>query len=269
MRRALFLLFVLTAAIASADPFALVPAEATIQSPGTIVININATTTQTIHGLELTIKDTPERATFSHVETTSRTINALVTSAAQGADIVKIAFVLSGSGTGITPGNGSLLKLYYSASGNGEVDFNPSNLKVYNKTGALIAGNSISDTSVKLQTASSGSSSSFGSSGGGGGGSSGKGKSNSGSSGKSSGASTSASTNLPFSFKDTQPAKEELAPTMPPKIIETTANEATPIPAQAQESKKSMWPWIAGFLVFIAGAALIIYAYKKQSKIIS
>jgi hypothetical protein len=266
MRRALFLLFVITAAIASADPFALVPEEATTQSPGTIIININATTTQPIYGIELTIKDAPELATFSHVETTSRTISALATSAAQGADIVKISLVLSGSGIGIIAGNGSLLKLYYSASGNGEVDFNPSNLRVYNKTGELITGNSISGTSVKLQTASSGSSSSSGSSGGGGGVSSGKGKGNSGSSGKSSGASTSASTNLPFSFKDTQQTKEELAPTMPPKIIETTANEATPIPALIQETKKPIWPWIAGALVFIIGAALTIYAYKKQSK---
>ena len=266
MRCALFLFIILSSAIALADPFDLVPVQETMQSPGAIVINIEATTTQPIYGLELTIKDSPERATFSHIETTSRTINALATSAAQGADIVKIALIVSGTGAGIAPGNGSLLKLYYSASGTGNVKFEPSNLKVYNKTGAIIGGNSISDATVTLQSSGSSSSSSSGSGGSGGGGSggSGKGKGN----GKS-GTSTSASTNLPFNFKDTQPAKEELAPTPPPQVIETTANEAPHVSAPAPEIKKAIWPWIAGALVFIAGAALIVYAYKKQSKIVS
>ncbi len=264
MRLALFLSVLLTAAIALADPYALAPVETTVQSPGTIIIQINATTTQPIYGIELAVEDTPERAVFSHIETTSRTTNALATSAAQGADTVKIALIMSGTGAGILPGNGSLIKLYYSATGTGDVDFEPSNLKVYNKTGAIIGGNSISDTTVTLQSSSSGSSGSSGGSGSGGSGGGG-----SGSSGKSSsGTSTSASTNLPFKFSETKPAKEELAPTPPPPVIETTANaEVTPAPQPVQTGKKPVWPWIIGVLVFISGAALIVYAYKKQSRI--
>ncbi len=263
--RCALLLFVLVSAVAVlADTFTLQPDTSTIQTPGNIIMNLNASNTQPIYGLELTVEDEPERAVFSHIEITSRTTGAIVTSATQGNDIVKVALILSGTGNGIAPGNGSILKIHYSATGSGKVNFDPSNLKVYSKNGTAIGGSSIDDTEVTLQPGStSRSSSSSGSSGGGGSGSSGK------SSGKSSStASTSANTQLPFQFTESKPSKENLAPTLPPEVIETTANaEIAPIPQQIPEPGKTFWPWIIGALVSLAGGALLVYAYKKQSKI--
>jgi hypothetical protein len=234
-----------------------------MRAPGTIIINVMVNTTQQVYGLELTVKDTPEYAVFSHVETTNRTTGALATSATQGADVSKLALILSGTGSGITIGNGSILKIHYSvSSGTGSVNFQTSNFKVYNKNGAVISGNSISGTTITLESSSS---SSAGSSGGGGGGGSGGSGSSSSSSGSS--ASTSANTNLPFSFPETKLVKEKPAPTQPPKVIEISAAPAeTPVP-QAPAPVKPPWPWIIGVLVFLAGSVLIIYLYKTQLKI--
>lgn len=261
--RCALLLLVLMAATVLADSYSLQPDSSIIQTPGTVIINLNASNTQSIYGLELTIEDEPERAVFSHIETTSRTTSTIATSATQGNDIVKVALILSGTGNGITPGNGSILKIHYSVSGTGTVNFDPSNLKVYSKNGTVIGGSGMDDTAVTLQSPSTSRSSSSGSSGGGGSGSSGK------SSGKSSSsASTSANTQLPFQFTETKPSKEKPAPTLPPEVIETTANaEITPTPQQTPEPEKTSWPWIIGALVSIAGAVLLVYTYKKQSKI--
>ncbi len=262
MRCALFVLFIaLFSFTVIADTYTLEPVSATMRAPGTIIINVMVNTTQPVYGLELTVKDTPEYAVFSHVETTNRTTGALATSATQGADTSKLALILSGTGSGITTGNGSILKIYYSvSSGTGSVNFQTSNFKVYNKNGAVISGNSISGTTITLESSSSGSS---GSSGGGGGGGSGSSSSSSGSS-----ASTSANTNLPFSFPETKTAKEKSAPTQPPKVIEiSTAPAEAPAPQKLIVPNKQPWPWIIGVLVFLAGSVLIVYLYKTQLKI--
>jgi uncharacterized membrane protein YgcG len=263
MRRALFVLFILISAITViADTYVLEPVDATLHTPGTIILNVVANTTQPVYGIELTVKDTPERAVFSHVETTSRTISALATYAAQGTDISKLAIILSGVGSGITAGNGSILKIYYSASsGTGSVNFQTLNFKVYDKNGSIIPGNSITGATITLESsASSSSGSSGGSGGGGGGGGSGGGSSSS--------SSTSASTSLPFSFPETKPAKEKPAPTQPPKVIEiSTAPAEIPAPEKKAAQSKPVLPWIIGVLVFLAGSVLIIYVYKKQSGI--
>ncbi len=265
MRCELFALLILLSALTViADTYRLEPVSAIMHAPGTIIINVMVNTTQPVYGIELTVKDTPEYAVFSHIETTNRTIGALATSAAQEKDTLKLAIILSGTGNGIMAGNGSILKIYYSvSSGTGSVNFQTSNFKVYNKNGAVITGNSISGTTITLESSSS---SSSGSSGGGGGG--GGGGSSSSSSGSSSGSSSSsASTNLPFSFPETKPAKEKPAPTKPPKIIEiSTAPAETPVP-QAPAPVKPLWPWIIGVLVFLAGSVLMGYLYKTQLKI--
>ncbi|MEM3153946.1 MAG: cohesin domain-containing protein [Candidatus Woesearchaeota archaeon] len=270
MKHALLLLIFLSVT-ALADTYTLEPVDASVPIPGTIVLNLMANNAQPIYGLELTVKDTPELAVFSHIDTTSRTTGALATSTPTGIDTVKVALILSGTGNGIAPGNGSILKIYYSVnSGTGGVTFDATNFKIYNKTGFALSTPSINDATVSLISSSS--SSSTGSSGSGGGSGGGGGGSGGGSSGKSSSssASTSANTQLPFSFPETRTAKEKLAPTLPPPVIETKAAPATdktPEPTAHEQPKKPIWPWIAGMLVFVLGTLFIIHVYRKQSKL--
>jgi len=249
--------------VAFAEQFSLQPEDATVTPPATVAVTILLTNSQPVYGFELTVKDTPEKAVFSNVATTSRTANALATSATPSADTTKIAVILSGTSSGITAGNGSVLKLMYSVnSGTGQISFTPINLIVYNKNGTIIPGNTVNGTIVTLQSSSAGS----GSSGGSGGGGSGSGSSGGSSSSSGSSASTSTSAYAPKSFTETKPAKESPASQQPPKVIKVELKPESQEPAPASEAippRKSALPFIIAVMVVIIGALAATLSYVK------
>jgi len=250
---------------AFAEQFSLQPEDATVTPPATVAVTIMLTNSQPVYGFELTVKDTPEKAVFSNVATTSRTANALATSATPSADTTKIAVILSGTGTGITAGNGSVLKLMYSvSSGTGQITFTPTNLIVYNKNGTIIPGNTVNGTIITLQSSSAGSGSSG--SGGSGGGGGGSGSSGGSSSSSGSSASTSTSAYAPKSFTETKPAKESPASQQPPKVIKAElkpqSQEPAPTPEHIQP-RKSALPFIIAVMIVIIGALAATLSYVK------
>lgn len=246
-----------------AEQFELTPSDSTITSPGTIYLNIMLNNTQPVYGFELSIKESSARSVFSHIETTSRTTNALATSVLQADDKVKVAVVLSASGPGITAGTGSVLKITYSATGksSGEITYTPENLIVYNVNGTTIQGNSISGATITLQESSS-SSSSSGSSGGAGGGGGASGTSSSSSAASTSSASSSTSSFIPFSQLETKTPIETPAPEPLPKVIE--ANLSTVEELKPAAPRKNYLPFIVTALIMLTGGVIAIFVFVKD-----
>ena len=244
-----------------AEQFELAPSDSTITAPGTIYINIMLNNTEPIYGFELSIRESSPRSVFSHIETTSRTANALATSVNQADDKVKVAVVLSASGPGITAGTGSVLKITYSATGksDGEITYTPENLAVYNINGTTIQGNSISGATITLQESSSSSSASGGSGGAGGGGTG----SASGASSASSTSSASSSTSsfIPFSQLQTNKPIETPAPELLPEVVEanlSTTEELKPA------TPKNYFPFIITALIMLTGGIIAIFVFVKD-----
>ncbi len=265
MRFTLLIIAILSAIAVFAIPFELQPEDATVMPPSVITIDILVTNSEPIYGFELQIVDAPERATFSHIEATPRISGALITSAIQGASIVKIGVILSGTGAGITAGTGSVLRVKYGvSSGNEEITFTPSNLKAYNSNGTLIAGITATATAVQLEPSSSGGSSSSGSSGGGGSG--GGSSSSSSGSGGSSSASTSTSSLVPFENLPAQATPTETPVPQPPDPIETSTAEPEeqPLAQSPPSKKKNMLPFIIGAIVLLIAGAMAYYFIKTE-----
>lgn len=247
-----------------AEQFELTPSDSAITAPGTIYINILLNNTQPVYGFELSIKESSARSLFSHIETTSRTTNALATSVLQADDKVKVAVVLSASGPGITAGTGSVLKIVYSATGNsdGEITYTPENLAVYNINGTTIQGNSIAGTTVTLQESSSSSSASGGASGGGAGGGGASGTSGSSSAASTSSASSSTSSFIPFSQLQTKEPIETPAPEPLPEVIE--ANLSTAEELKPAAPKRNYSPFIVTALIMLTGGVIAIFVFVKD-----
>ncbi len=264
MRFSIILFILMLSLPVLAEQFELTPLDSTITAPGTIYINILLNNSEPIYGFELSIRESSPRSVFSHIETTSRTTNALATSVLQADDKVKFAVVLSASGPGITAGTGSVLKITYSATGSsdGEITYTPENLMVYNINGTTVQGNSISGTTVTLQESSSGSSSS-GSSGGAGGGGGAGGTSSSSSASSTSSASSSTSSFIPFSQLQTNKPIETPAPEPLPEVVEANLSTEKEEMLKPAESKNYL-PFVVTALIMLTGGIIAVFVFVKD-----